>query len=436
MQSIIFMILATASTNAISWETIGLKGGRRLQFDTSTTTASPSESTAATTAAPDSSTTVADAGMNETTTVAPGNETTGAGAGMNETTTVAPGNETTGAGAGMNETTTVAPGNETTVAGAGMNETTTVAPGNETTGAGVIGNETTTVAPSSNETTTAIPTSNVTVVIVNGTNETTVTNGTTVQVNVTNIPVESSFDFNSFAAAYMLNDMSDPDCTSSCCQCISNTSAVMVSNSTAALLEQCAGAPDRALLSICGYLLSQQNISLGMIMGFGDVVQMSNAYCVGAGSCPEPVNTLSDVCASNSSASFSYGDMPDLYLLGQSYGISGLQFSYDQCLLMTSLQVMETNTRLDNAQCAFILASNSSSSSASNVTSSDNVTSDSNTTTESTTMNGVAAVSSFCPYQVRACEWKQANQDLAWGLRWSDISPFKFSRGYCAGVGQ
>jgi hypothetical protein len=410
MQPIIFTILASSSTYAISWETFGLKGGRRLQFDTSTTTAAPSSSDTATTAASD------------VTTVAPGDMST----------TAAADSSTTVAGAVGNETTTMAPGNETTVAGAVGNETTTVAPGNETTET-ILGNETTTVAPLSNETTTAIPTGNVTVIVVDGTNETSPGNGSTVLVNITNVPVQSSFDFDSFAAAYMLNGMSDPTCNSSCCQCISNTSAMMVANSTAGLLEHCAGLPDHAILNICGYLLAQQNISLGMIMGFGDVVQMSNAFCVGDGSCPEP---LSAVCASNSTKPTSYGDMPSVYLLGQGYGIPGLEFSYDQCLLITSLQVMETNTRLDNAECENILSAEASSSSSNATASEDVISADNSTMSNSTMGNSTEVAASACPYQVRACQWKQANQDVAWGLRWSSINPFKFARGYCAGVGQ
>jgi hypothetical protein len=381
MQPIIFTILASASTYAISWETFGLKGGRRLQADT--TTVAPSET--ATTAASDATTVASDV-----TTVASGDMST----------TAAADSSTTVAGAVGNETTTVAPGNETTVAGAVGNETTTIAPSNETTMA--VGNETTTVAPSTN-----ITIANITIVVVNATGA---GDNTTVVVSE-NGTVSVPLDFASFASAHLLNNIVDPTCNSSCCQCVANQSALALMNATEVIQNACASSENQGTLAVCDFLYSQPKEAIGMVMGYADIVQQSNAFCIGSGACPLPFYTTQNICPANPLFATNIDDTGVAAFVQQASasGVQGLGLSYTQCLLNTAFYIMDKVTALDNVSCAAVVSAAGNSSSSNETSSGDPCQT----------------------YQTASCAWRASNPDIYWGLRYSTVEPMKFARGFC-----
>jgi hypothetical protein len=181
-----------------------------------------------------------------------------------EAPTDAPTDETTESPTG--ETTTVE-GETTTIAGdtTTIEEETTTIEGGTTTE----GSETTTVAPD----TTTVASANVEVVIIDsdGTSDVSITtNGTVVTV---------PFDFSGFASAHMLNNETDAECSGECCQCIANVTSELLVSSSSNVLHACAGASNEGALAVCDFLLTQPGVSVGMILGHGEVVKRFLCRC-------------------------------------------------------------------------------------------------------------------------------------------------------------
>jgi hypothetical protein len=376
------------------------------------------------------------------------------------TTTAAPGTTTAG-GSSSNETTTTtaAAGNETTTTMAAGNETTTVASGNETTTV-ASGNETTTMAPE------AVP--------------------------ATSVNLTEYFNATDFAIGNTWSNVSDPTCTGPCCQCVASTMTDLLTNASMGLNATCNdNNPNNGTVEICNFLVTQQNISTGMVIGFDNLVPISNSYCVGNGSCPTPVVTSPyELCPdlvnqqlnSSSDALVAYN-----IFSGGAY-IRGTGTSYLSCLLNTAYTIMDRATSIEDEYCNSVLGTSNTttettttaapgnetttttmaSSETTTTGATGNTTGNSTglfsffrrlqasnettttmapggnetttaaaggneTTTTSSSSSGTTGAST-CQYSVSQCQWRQNNPDLAWGTKYAQVQPLKYARGFCAGL--
>ena len=300
--------------------------------------------------------------------------------------------------------------------------------GNESSSNVTAGNSTSGNMSSENSSTTPVP-SNITV-------NTTTPSST----NITGM-----FDFESWAAAYMNNNMSDMNCSETCCQCVASYAKELMTNATTDLNATCSPTgPEGGNMgtqAACNFFVNQPNVTTGLLIGYGDVANIANAYCVGNGSCAAPAISNVDVCPASSTQRLNASDAVTAQLVLSGRGnIRGLGVSYVTCLLNTGFSIMDSSTAADDIYCTGIIAANSSPPSGNSSDSTDNATSSNFsavptvTIVNNTDSTDASLSSQVCQYDIRVCEWSSNHPDVAWGIRYSYVQPMKFARGFCAGL--
>ena len=259
----------------------------------------------------------------------------------------------------------------------------------------------------------------------NQTNETAMTNQTVQVANAT-----STFDYAAFASAYMLNNETDSSCSQQCCMCVANTTQMLLQNATGLLNASCSDSENRGTIAVCDFFQNQPNVSIGMMLGFGNIPEIANAYCVGNGNCTGPAVSEEDICPADNTMRLNASDSAVAQLILSGRGnIRGLGVSYVSCLLNTGFSIMDRRTAIDNAFCENLMSQESTSSNQTDQSSGAAATG--NETNQTSSSSSSSAV---CTYDNRVCEYAKLNPDVAWGYRYSRVQPLKFARGFCAGL--
>jgi len=274
---------------------------------------------------------------------------------------------------------------------------------------------------------------------VNETNQTTGGNAT--------VPGVAGFNATAFAAAYMVNNETDSSCSSQCCQCVANQTQQMLVNASQVLNASCADqGNNRGTNVVCDFLRTQQNITIGMVMGFANVNELATAYCVGEGSCPAPVISSSDACPNRAAQMANASDInaaSTIFATGNALQ-RGVGSSYLTCLLNTAFTIMDRRVAVNKNYCSMVLGSSSGQTDSGNQTT--NQTGmralrnfrtkfqDQSSNQTNQTSTSPSGTSDVCEYDKRVCEYEQQNPDVAWGILYSDLQPLKYARGFCAGL--
>jgi hypothetical protein len=243
------------------------------------------------------------------------------------------------------------------------------------------------------------------------------------------VPGIAGFNATAFASAFMVNNETDTSCSSQCCQCVANQTQRMLVNASELLNASCAESGiNRGTTAVCDFLRTQQNITVGMVLGYGNINELATAYCVGAGQCPAPVVSASDACPQRTQMLANASDAVSAGAIFVSGGAMqrGIGSSYLTCLLNTAFTIMDRRVALNNNYCNTVMQQSGST----NTTGMSQVKTLRNRLQAEPTQQQT----SVCEYDKRVCQYEQQNPDIAWGLLYSEVQPLKYARGFCAGL--
>jgi len=277
-----------------------------------------------------------------------------------------------------------------------------------------------------------------------------------------------SIDFAFFASTSMLNSIVDPDCESDCCRCVADASAGMVVNATSVALDACLAGENLGnnMFVLCNMIQEQPDLAVGMLISQSDIVQQSNAFCVGAGACPLPVRAVANICPT----------IPDLQATINGLAVAGffnasndfqadkaLRLSYIDCVGNTTQGIMNAAMAVDEQICSRLgnggdsgstetteppdsemtgdKGSNGWNDSYVNADNSTDFPSGSQTTASpggSTTQPGdsdnqTETTDDPCVVYVRnQCSWRASYSDVYWGQRFASVDPISIALAYCS----